>query len=150
MHIQQLGVRGDVFLKIKKSVQILERKTLTVSVFGSDFPFRCSFKNIQGEKLQNVSLRGVFFLNVYRSALVPQTPPFSPALKNFCLRVCTHTLFFCKRFHLKRSEYVCLDNCSVMCTVTLCYMLYQTHSEFWHIQHSVSSGVCKFNHIHCY
>ena len=27
-----------------------------------------------------------------------------------------------------------LNNSSVICTVTLCYVLHQTHSEFWHIQ----------------
>ena len=32
------------------------------------------------------------------------------------------------------SEYICLDNCSVICTLTLCYVLHQRHSEFWHIQ----------------
>ena len=31
------------------------------------------------------------------------------------------------------SEYLCLDNCSEICTVTLCCVLHQTHSEFWHI-----------------
>ena len=43
---------------------------------------------------------------------------------------------------------ICLDNCSVICTMTLCYALYQTHSEFWHIQHSVFSGICR--HIQLY
>ena len=32
---------------------------------------------------------------------------------------------------------LCLDDCSVICKVTLCYVLHQTYSEFWHIQHSV-------------
>ena len=35
------------------------------------------------------------------------------------------------------SEYVCLDDCPVICKVTLCYLLHQAHSEFWHIQHFV-------------
>ena len=64
---------------------------------------------------------------------------------------------FCKTLHL---EYLtvfwmrlCLDNCSVICTVTLCYVLHQTHSEFWHIHHSVFfffffSGICW--HIQLY
>ena len=34
----------------------------------------------------------------------------------------------------------CLDNCSVICTVTLCYVLHQTYSESWHIEGSVYSG----------
>ena len=32
---------------------------------------------------------------------------------------------------------LCLYNSSVICTVTLYFVLPQTHSEFWHIQHSV-------------
>ena len=27
-----------------------------------------------------------------------------------------------------------LDNYSIICTVTLCYVLHQTRSEFWHVQ----------------
>ena len=49
----------------------------------------------------------------------------------------------CKILHHKVwqcSECVCLDNCSVIRTVTSCYVLHETHSEFWHIQHSVFSG----------
>ena len=45
------------------------------------------------------------------------------------------------------SEYVCLYNCSVICTVTLWYILHQTHSEFWHIQLSVFqvyAGIFKY------
>ena len=41
-----------------------------------------------------------------------------------------------------------LDNCSVICRVTSCYVLHQAHSEFWHIQISVYSG--KFRHIQAY
>ena len=41
-------------------------------------------------------------------------------------------------------EYVCLGNCSVICTVTSCYVLHQTYSEFWHIQH------CFFRYILAY
>ena len=41
-----------------------------------------------------------------------------------------------------------LDNCSVICTVTSCYVLHQTHSQFWHILISVYSG--KFRHIQAY
>ena len=36
-------------------------------------------------------------------------------------------------------------NCSVICTVTLCSVLHQTHSEFWQIQHS-----CFFRYIHAH
>ena len=32
------------------------------------------------------------------------------------------------------SEYICLDKSSIICTVNLCYVRHQTHSEFWHVQ----------------
>ena len=55
-------------------------------------------------------------------------------------------------------EYVCLDNCSVICTVTLYYVLHQTNSEFWYIQNSTYSVICRYvksypvllRHIHAY
>ena len=42
--------------------------------------------------------------------------------------------------------------------VNTCYVLHQTHSKFWHIQHSVFSGICRniqsysalLRHIHAY
>ena len=40
------------------------------------------------------------------------------------------------------SEYVCLSQCSVICTVTLCNVLHQTRSEFWNIRKSIYSGTC--------
>ena len=89
---------------------------------------KCSFKNIWEKKLQNISLRGLFFLcfwlSVYRSALAPQT-----------------SLPFCKTFHLRRLAVfwirLCLDNCSVIFILTFCYVLHPTHLDFWHIQHSI-------------
>ena len=46
------------------------------------------------------------------------------------------------------SESVCFDNCLVICTVTLCYVLHQTYSELWHIQHWYFLGICW--HIQSY
>ena len=69
---------------------------------------------------------------------------------------------FCKTLHLKCLTVfwiqLCLDSCSVICTVTLCYELHKTHSEFSHIQISVFSGICRHSqsysvllrHIHAY
>ena len=48
----------------------------------------------------------------------------------------------CHDIWKKGPDCVCLYNCSVICTVTLCYVFHQTHSEFWRIQHSVFSGIC--------
>ena len=90
-----------------------------------------------------------FWRNVYWSALVP------------CNLLCPE-IFLVARLHsgiilfAKCSisyvwqcfEYVCLDNCPVICTLTLCYVLHQTHSESWHIPNSIYSGTCK--HIQAY
>ena len=69
---------------------------------------------------------------------------------------------FCKLLYLKCLTVfwicLCLNNCSVVCTVTLCYVLHQTHSEFWHIQNYVYSGISRhiqrysalLRHIHVY
>ena len=43
---------------------------------------------------------------------------------------------------------LCLDNCSIICAVTLCFILHQTHSEYWHIQNSIYSGI--FRHLQGY
>ena len=43
---------------------------------------------------------------------------------------------------------LCFDNCLVICTVTLCYVLHQTYSELWHIQHWYFLGICW--HIQLY
>ena len=82
-----------------------------------------------------------FWLNLYQSALVLQTTPL-PHLHSGIVVV---VFFFCKTLHLKCltvSDYVSLNNCSVICIVTLCNILHQIRSKFWHIQHSLFSGIC--------
>ena len=53
--------------------------------------------------------------------------------------------YFCKMLHLKCLTMswicLCLSNCSVICTVTLCYVLHQVHSEFW--QNLIIFGVVR-------
>ena len=72
----------------------------------------------------------------------PHTP--LPALKNFIVLFAE-----CSILNVWQcSEYVCFDNCSVICTVILCYVKQQTHSEFWHVHYSVFSGICQ--HIKSY
>ena len=67
----------------------------------------------------------------------------APAVKHY---------YFCKRFHLKWLKVfwirLCLDKCSVVCTVTYIYVLHKTNSELWHTQHSDFSGICR--HIQSY
>ena len=54
-----------------------------------------------------------------------------------------------KTLHLKCLTvfwiHLCLNNCSVICTVILCYVLHQKHSEFWHIQNSAFSDIFTHN-----
>ena len=93
---------------------------------------------------------GVSFSGIFDSIELPyfHKPPtflpwkFSgrpPALRHYCFR---------KTLHLKCSTVfwirLCLDNCSVICTVTLCYVLHQAYSEFRHIQH------CYFRYMSAY
>ena len=101
-----------------------------------------------------------FWRNFYRSALVTQNFPYN---ESFWLHACTQALFFVR----KHSSYkvltvfwilLCLDNCSVICTVTLCYLLHQTLSEFYFILNSIYSGISRdtqgylafLRHIHTY
>ena len=69
-----------------------------------------------------------------------------------CIFNRTQALFFCKTLHFKCLTvfriHVILNNCSVICTMTLCCVLHQTHSKFWHIQNSIYSGI--FRHIQAY
>ena len=75
-----------------------------------------------------------------------------PPLKNSGGVPALRRYSFCKTLHLKCLTLFwinhCLDNSSFFCTLTLCYVLYQTHSEFWHIESSVYSGI--FRHIQAY
>ena len=100
---------------------------------------KCFIQNVllivsRRKKLQNVSLWGLSFLcfwqNVYWSALALRNLPWPEKF----LVVCLHSgiILFYKKLHL---EYLtvfwirlCLESCSVTCTVTLCYVLHQTHS----------------------
>ena len=79
---------------------------------------------------------------------VPYLHEASPALKTF-LDVCLHSgiiyLGKCSILNVWQcSEYVCLNNCSVVCTVNSCYVLDQTHSEFWHIQNCLFSNMQEY------
>ena len=65
-----------------------------------------------------------------------------------CLSYTTHTSSFCKTLHPKCLImfwiHLCLDNCSVSCIVTLCYVLHQKYLESWHIHHTGFSGICQY------
>ena len=68
-----------------------------------------------------------FWRNVYWSALVPQKT--SPALKSSGCRPASKHYSFCKILYLECLKvmwiHLCLNNCSVVCTVTLCwYIIY--------------------------
>ena len=80
-----------------------------------------------------------FWQNVYQSALSPQNLPCSEKFVFVCLRHYS----FCKRLHLKCLTvfwiYFCLDNCSVICAMTLCYILHRLHQ--------MHSELCLFSYI---
>ena len=89
----------------------------------------------------------------YRIVLFPQLPPsLQPlSLKHFWLRTSLRHILFAKSSILNVwhcPEYFCLDNCSLICTVALCYVLHQKYSEFLYMQRSVFLG--KSGHIQLY
>ena len=59
---QGVGTRPELlfFRKFKKIVLTLENRALIVPILGFSFLLKCSFKNIQENKLQNFSLRPIF------------------------------------------------------------------------------------------
>ena len=136
------------FLNIEKIVLIFGRMALIVAIFGLNFSFKMYFhsKSIQDKKLQNVSLQSLFlcFFTKSLSKCLSATnlSPF-PRIISGCGPALRH-YSFCKTLHLNCLIVfwirLCLDNYSVICTVISCYVLHQTHSELWHIQHSVFSG----------
>ena len=72
-----------------------------------------------------------FGQNVYWSTLVTPPPP-SPLCPEKFLHLFSGIFLFVKHSTLnvrQFSKYVCLGRCSVNCTVTLCYVLHETHSE---------------------
>ena len=84
-----------LFLKTGKTVLILERKALIVSIFGLYFPFKSSFKSIWEKKTLKTGPLFLCFWQNYLSkcpSINPQPP--SRALKSCWLRTCTQALFF--------------------------------------------------------
>ena len=69
-----------------------------------------------------------FWQNFYLSTLVP--------------------LLFCQMLHLTCLTVfwirLCLDNCPVILTMTLLYVLHQTHSEFGHIYYCFILGIFRY------
>ena len=101
-----------------------------------------------------------FWWNVYWSALVAQ----NLSCPEKCLVAHLHLgfLLFAKRSILNVWQYskfaLSLNNFSVICEVTLCYLLHLRYSGFSHIQNSIYSGICRhiqtylalLSHIHAY
>ena len=88
----------------------------------------------------------VFWKKNYWSVLVPQNFSYP---ENFLLHACTQVLFLQSRAFKKCLTvswiYFCVENCSVIYTVTLRYVLHEAHWEFWHIHihKSFYSGIFR-------
>ena len=93
----------------------------------------------------------VFLMKSLRKCPSSTNLPLLPWKFSGCVPALGH-YSFCKTVHLKCLTVlwirICYDNCSVICTVTLYYVLHQTHLKFWHIQDSVFSG--SYEHIQSY
>ena len=91
------------------------------------------------------------FSGAFVKIFFPKPPSLLPWKISGCAPAFRHYTF-CKTLHLKYltvfwillplSLSLSLDNCLVICKITLCYVLHQTHSEFWHIQHSIFCCCC--------
>ena len=111
------------------------------------------------------TIKTTFLFYIYQfcslSKCLSSTKPPLPCKISGCLLAISH-YSFCKMLHLKSLTVfwirLCLDNCSVLCTVTLCYVLHQTNSEDWHIQNCFYSWIFRYiqsysallKHIHVY
>ena len=107
--------------------------------FQLNFPFRMLLWESAAEKTPKFYPMGSFILVFLTKCLLKCPKPRKPPLPWNFLFGCMHSaiILFVKNSVLnfwQFSEYICLDNCSVICTLTLCYVLHQRHSEFWHIQ----------------
>ena len=92
-----------------------------------------------------------FWRNVCQRALLlqslhpPPPPPHPQHWKIYGFAPAFRHCSFCKTLYLKRLTvfwiHICLNNCSIICTITLCYVLHR------HIKNSFS-GICQ--HIQSY
>ena len=139
------------FLKIKKSVLILEKKALTMPSLGQIFLSKSSFfLGYLWAIFSCVFYKMFFEFPQFHNPL----PPLSH--ENFLVKhLHPGIILFAKHSILniwQSTEYVCFDSCFVICTVILCNILPQTHSELWHIHELVFSGICWHNQSYspCY
>ena len=157
MHIQSFTIVRLTFFSDKSHIQEHwcifshthrgaaggKRKGLPCSFWQIDFwkkgsncvhlPFKFSIQNIvlrvsRRKSSKMFSLWGLFFCFFFDEIyIVPYFYKlgYAPTLRDY---------FLCKTLHLKCLTVfwiqVCLDNWSVICTLILCYVLLQSHSEF--------------------
>ena len=92
------------------------------------------------------SFFGAFSQDLYWNALVPQTYPFLSWKISGCAPAFRH-YSFCELLHFNCLTVLwirlCLDNCSVICAITLCHVLHQAHSK-------IQSWSALLRHIHAY
>ena len=102
-----------------------------MSIFGLNFLFKIKFSEYIGEKSRKCFPVGPETSKCPSSTNPPLPWKISGKLHSF-------VILFCKMLHLKCLTviwiHLCYGKCSVICTVTLCYVQQQAHLEFWHIQ----------------
>ena len=125
-----------------------QKKALIESIFGINFLFKMQFYKYLREKAPKFFPAGPLFLLLSKKSLLkctsstPHPPPNPQPLPKSCpekflaIHLHSNIILFAK------SSTLMFDSvCSVICTVTLCYVLHQTHSELQYIQ-------CCFLDIH--
>ena len=91
-HLKGWRGRPPLLVWKLKNIRIFERKALILSIFELKFSiWNVVLRVSRKKKLQNISLRGLFFWcfwrNLYQSTLVLQTSP--PWPENYWLGTCT-------------------------------------------------------------
>ena len=150
-HAHNLRRRGEAspsLLNIESAL-MLERKALIVSL-GWIFYSKCNFKVSKSKLFPcGVSFFLYFWQKVYRSTLVPR--PLPPCPKKILVAHRTRSLFLLAKRSILNiwqcSEYVCLDNCSVICTVTLCYVHIHNSDKFIILAYA---ELCWFRNMQAY
>ena len=151
----------SLFWNSRNKPRFWKRKRWLCQFLVYIFYSKCNFNSIYDRQLQNVHCGALFLLTKCLWKCPRSTKPPLPWNIYGCMPALRH-YSICKTLHLKSLTVfwicICLNNCSVICTVTLSYALHYTHSEFWHIQNSFYSDILMhtqaysalLRHIHAY
>ena len=126
------GASPSLFWKSEKVPWFWKKSADCVHLWVK-FPIQNVSLKVSRRKRYKMFLCWAIFSCDFLTKCLPKCPSSTKSPRPWKIPGCTPTLrhySLWKTLHLWQcSECICL-NCSVICTVTLCYVLHQTHSEF--------------------